>query len=145
MSLLNIQQLSWWLRLHKGSEVHLYYTCNIEKAESALQEHNKRSGPSNIAVQDWKYSVVSYSRHMMHLLKVSFIPWNWQNCLLASHSPHPQAFHGCQITSRVPCPAVIQNWIVLQGFVEWRLLCPDWVWSHGQACLILLCLHFSIS
>lgn len=82
----------------------------------------------------------------MHLLKVSFISWRWQKRLLAPlPSPHPPAFHGCQITSRVPCPAVIQNWIVLQGFGEWRLLYPDWVWNHGQACLILLCLHFNSS
>lgn len=82
----------------------------------------------------------------MHLLKVSFISWRWQKRLFAPlPNPHPPAFHGCQIMSGVPCPAVIQNWIVLQGFGEWRLLYPDWVWNHGQACLTLLCLHFNIS
>lgn len=34
-------------------------------------------------------------------------------------------FHGCQITSWVPWPAVIWNWIVLQGFGEERLLCKS--------------------
>lgn len=141
-------RLSGRLRSHSVKEAPSYYARNIQKAKSALREHNKRSGPSQACVQgwDWKHSVVSYYRLRMHLLKVSFISWRWQKRLLAPlPNPHPPAFHGCQITSRVPCPAVIQNWIVLQGFSEWRLLYPDWVWNHGQACLILLCLRFNIS
>ena len=68
------------------------------------------------------------------------ISWTWTSVLTLATLP---TFYGCQITCWVPWPAVIWNWIVLQGFGGGEIAVR--VCSHSQAGLIPLCLHFAIS
>lgn len=71
-------------------------------------------------------------------LHPAIICWTWESYLsLASPT-----FQGCQITSFLPWPALIWNWIVLQGFGGFRLLCESEATAKLLDSVIALFCHF---